>query len=575
MKQLCLSLLFFFSGLYFVHGQCTIDNLIVEAHACTPNGIFYVDLDFNYDNVGSSGFTVQGNGNNYGTFNYSDLYITLGPFVGDGTTVYEFVVTDNDDPNCSEWTTIGPIDCSNTPPCDFTNIHVDTLGCNPDGTYGIELDFDYSNMTNDYFEVFDENGGLIDYYLFTDLPVTINHFPASGQDFDILTICENDNPNCCVTFTFAAPDCNSGGNCHIYDLIVEAHPCTPNGIFYVDLDFNYDNVGSSGFTVQGNGNNYGTFNYSDLYITLGPFVGDGTTVYEFVVTDNDDPNCSEWTTIGPIDCSNTPPCDFTNIHVDTLGCNPDGTYGIELDFDYSNMTNDYFEVFDENGGLIDYYLFTDLPVTINHFPASGQDFDILTICENDNPNCCVTFTFAAPDCSGFNCEIQGLKIDPHPCEDNQFMIDVEFEVINNGNGGFTIQGNGNNYGTFDYDFTELTLGPFPGDNNTIYEFVISDVDYPACSDWKEVGPVDCLLNPTEELKTDFNFIVTDNFLYLKQKGSNEGEKIMTLFNMTGQKLFVQGFTQELRTNISTLPSGVYLCQVQKGNEFWINKFYIN
>jgi hypothetical protein len=57
--------------------------------------------------------------------------------------------------------------------------------------------------------------------------------------------------------------------CHIYDLVATHSDCN-NGQFYVTINFQYSGVGNQGFKVQGNGNNYGTFEYANLPITLGP-----------------------------------------------------------------------------------------------------------------------------------------------------------------------------------------------------------------------------------------------------------------------------------------------------------------
>ena len=67
--------------------DCAIQNVIVEAHPCTPNGIFYVDLAFEYENVGDAGFSVVGNGNDYGDFDYGEPFIT-------GMT-YKLILTDD------------------------------------------------------------------------------------------------------------------------------------------------------------------------------------------------------------------------------------------------------------------------------------------------------------------------------------------------------------------------------------------------------------------------------------------------------------------------------------------------
>ena len=67
----------------------------------------------------------------------------------------------------------------------------------------------------------------------------------------------------------------------IYDIMAEAHACDSNGHFLVDLNFQHMNTSDS-FYVVGNGMNYGTFSYDDLFLTLGPLSGDAQTTWEFI-----------------------------------------------------------------------------------------------------------------------------------------------------------------------------------------------------------------------------------------------------------------------------------------------------
>ena len=50
-----------------------------------------------------------------------------------------------------------------------------------------------------------------------DLPLTIEEFPSNGTGTDVIMVCENENPLCCATLSFAAPDCA----CSIFDLTAE------------------------------------------------------------------------------------------------------------------------------------------------------------------------------------------------------------------------------------------------------------------------------------------------------------------------------------------------------------------
>ena len=55
----------------------------------------------------------MGNGNNYGNFPYDTVQpIILGPFPGDGTTMYNFAVIDHDHPNdCGDEFMLGKVQC--------------------------------------------------------------------------------------------------------------------------------------------------------------------------------------------------------------------------------------------------------------------------------------------------------------------------------------------------------------------------------------------------------------------------------------------------------------------------------
>jgi hypothetical protein len=77
--------------------------------------------------------------------------------------------------------------------------------CNNDGTYNFNLNFNYANINNDFFDIF-TNGELFGYYAFADLPINLENFPASGNAFDAIKVCQNDLPTYCETLEFAVPD---------------------------------------------------------------------------------------------------------------------------------------------------------------------------------------------------------------------------------------------------------------------------------------------------------------------------------------------------------------------------------
>ena len=502
----------------FSTSACEIWDVIAEAQDCNDLDSFYVQLDFNYEMVGDLGFTVMGNGNNYGTFPYSSLPINLGPFDGDCETTREFVVEDIQFPDCSDFAILGPICCPAE--CIISGIVVETIECTGVDQYSIIFDFDYQNVSGVGFDVYTQNDVFIGYFLYENLPITISDFPASGNPTDWILICDNDSETCCQDLWFDALECGSGGNCHIYDMVVETHECDESGMFLIDIDFQFDNVGDNGFQVLGNGTDYGIFSYDSLFITLGPLDGDCSTDWEFVVKDVDFPECSDFVELGEVCCEGA--CDIFEMVAVPIECTGDNLYSLVIDFEYENVTGDGFDVFGPGGVFIGYYLYENLPITILEFPASGNDYDWLNVCDNDNESCCQAIEFMALDCDEGNCNIWDLIVEAYECnEEDQFYVDLDFNFEHVGENGFMVLGNGNNYGTFSYDSLYITLGPFEGDCETGYEFIVVDVDFPECSEEFGLGevccsgecniydlvvdPVECTGNNTYDLYVNFEY----------------------------------------------------------------------
>ena len=370
------------------NAQCLIENVTVSAHSCDGD-LFSVNIDFDVL-AGTDSVTIVGNGNNYGTFSSTNLPITLGPFLADNTTIYEFVVSDYQN-SCNDFGVVGPIDCS-TSNCNITDLIAEAHPCNSDGQFLVDINFNHQNMPSDSFQVVG-NGTNYGTFAYSDLWITIGPIAGDGTtEFEFIIIDQN-NPNCLEETGLDPINCNT--NCQITDLIVEAHPCDGDN-FLVDINFNYQNMPSDSFHLVGNGMNYGTFAYTDLWLTFGPIVGDGNTEFEFIVIDSENNDCTASTGLDPIDCNGSG-CEIWDMEVWDFDCNDDGTYNLNLNFNYANTNNEFFDLF-ANGEFFGYYAFADLPLTIENFPVSGNDNDLIKVCQNDLPSCCETLEFDSPNC---------------------------------------------------------------------------------------------------------------------------------------------------------------------------------
>ena len=461
--------------------DCVIGAVNADIVDC-ENGEFYVILDFDYNNVSDS-FRINGNGTAYGHFPYTAVPVTLGPLPANNT-FYEFVVTDLDFPDCSNFLDVGLVSCDSNMICALYDLVVEFDECTSDSTYRITLDFEYINTGGVGFDLW-ANGDFFEFYPYSALPLTINNFPLGPGNANGLTICDNDNPNCCISADWQTPDCDNTGNCEIWDLAADVVDCE-NGEFFVILDFNYVNTSDS-FRIAGNGVDYGDFAYGMVPVTLGP-LEENNTLYEFVIIDLAFPDCSDFIDLGQVSCDTNTLCELYDLTVEFDECTSDTTYRIFVDFEYVNTGGVGFDLW-ANGDFFEFYPYSALPLTINNFPWAPGNVNWLTVCDNDNPNCCISREWPTPDCdNNTNCQIDDLVVEEFECDSISFYLDVDFEFANVGDS-FKIVGNGNNYGVYSYADLPVTLGPLS--TNSIYnELVVMDLTYADCMDFVELD-IDC------------------------------------------------------------------------------------
>ena len=261
---------------------CSIAALEASTSGCDNEGYFMIDLSFSAQNTNPGGYYVFVDGNLNGPFDYEQTNQQIGPFQGDDGTIYDILVMDALDPRCFNYLEIGPINCSSN--CSIRDFTVDVGSCTDDGNYALTLNFFVDGATNESFDLYRRDGERVGFYSLDDLPLTMTDFQPSEFDYDYLKVCINDNPDCCAEVEFMAPNC--AGDCAIRIEVIEPY-CIGDGLFLADLEVR--NAGASEEDtfkiVSSDGEELGTFNYRDPYITIGPFIGDGQTNYPLVITD--------------------------------------------------------------------------------------------------------------------------------------------------------------------------------------------------------------------------------------------------------------------------------------------------
>ncbi len=467
---------------------CELGAVTAVASTCNDStGNFFVTLDFDFANAATS-FTVAGNGVMYGTFNYADLPITLGPLVGDGTTDYEFIVTDSDSPNCVTETGLGTINCMPLD-CAISNIVVDPGSCTSDSIYTLVVDFDYANAGTNGFNV--STGGMnLGSFNYADLPLTLD-FPSSSGFMQNIFICDNDNSDCCQELTFMGTDCSPNPVCELGMITATTSPCDDStGNFFVSLDFDFANTATT-FTVAGNGMMYGTYNYADLPITLGPLAGDGMTDYEFIVTDSDSPNCVNETAIGIVNCSTNPVCELGNITTTTSPCDDStGTFFVSLDFDFANTATTFTVA--GNGMMYGTYNYADLPITLGPLVGDGMTDYEFFVNDSDNPNCVIVAELGSVNCS-LNCELFTPVVDPIQCtSDSTFSLFIDFDYANVSGTGFNMFADGQMIGSYNYTDLPLEINDYPTSGTSTITLMVCDEAEPNCCSSTTFESLNCV-----------------------------------------------------------------------------------
>ncbi|MEZ4913085.1 MAG: hypothetical protein R2798_03410 [Chitinophagales bacterium] len=365
-------------------------NLNVDVLPCNENGTFSVAINFDYDEtmIGDL-FSVHGNGVNYGNFAYGNLPITIENLAGNGNINYEFGINDLQNNDCHIATSIGAIDCAgNTTDC-LTNLNVETLPCNGDGTFSVMINFDYDEtMVGDLFSV---HGNGVNYgnFAYGNLPITLENLVGDGNVIYEFGVTDLQNSDCHISMDLGAVFCPI--DCEITNIAVTTQACEDDGTFSVILNFSHNNTGSSGQFRVTNGINmqYGVYNYSDLPITIANLLGDGETEHGFEIIDMDLSACYNYISISPVNCEEGA-CQIYNVSAEVSDCDDAGMFFVNINAEYNNEGGSFSIV--GNGANYGSFSYADLPIEIGPLAGNGTtnyEFDIF-----DNEN-------IAPPCTNY------------------------------------------------------------------------------------------------------------------------------------------------------------------------------
>jgi len=457
--------------------DCQFVALNVETICNENEETFFYEVSFDPQNQGVNGFTIVGNGNDYGTFNYYDLPISFGELIGDDSFVPELVITDVDNPNCQIVWEGDPIECSN---CIFevSNFEVGCDGTIPTISYVLTSD---QNM-NDYNVYID--GNLITSEIFINgspQTILVNEITNLG-DYN-LTI--EGSGGCLYETTFNVAD-NCTDYCDLYIPVIESY-CI-NNVAYADFEVQSINTNNTGFEVWIDGSLVQSFEYGLTSYTLElPTIINN---YDLWIFDIGYDICNGGIVIPQVICNDD--CQFVALNVETICDDSNGTFSYMVSFDPQNQGANGFIV-QGNGNNYGTFSYYDLPISFGELIGDDSFVPELVITDVDNPDCSIVWEGDPIECiSGGQCFISDLSINNECNDDDEVFVMLDFIAQNNTNNGFNVLINNVFIDSYQYADLPIELGPLAGDGLTPYLIEFADVDDPNCGGIIELSEISCV-----------------------------------------------------------------------------------
>ncbi|MFZ1255793.1 MAG: T9SS type A sorting domain-containing protein [Saprospiraceae bacterium] len=353
---------------------CELYDLTVSQSDCNKEKKFSLTINFKYKDV-SECFTIKGNGKIYGTFKYNQLPITLNNLSGDCKTPYEFIIRDCKNEACKLEYILGLVCCEVS--CELSNLKIEKTKCDSNQQFCAIINFNHTGNSS-CFKLFG-NGKEYGKFSYSQLPLKICGLKGDCETEYEFEVKDCENPECSTSGQLGIVCCEK--ICKLYDLKTEKTECNEQGLFYVYLNFKYNDT-SKCFIVNVNGKKYGVYNYYQLPIKLGPFEGNCKTNYEFTVIDCENEKCQVSKNLGIV-CCETKTCKLSELKITKSDCDKSNNFFVFINFKYTG-TSTCFKL-RGNGKTYGTFNYSQLPLKIG--PLKGdcktQYEFLITDCENE------------------------------------------------------------------------------------------------------------------------------------------------------------------------------------------------
>jgi len=525
--------------------QCQIFNLFAEAYEC-DNGGYFIDFEFGSEDIEGSTFDVIVDDEYYGSFPYGESSYTVGPIDHNCQEAPVLEIQDSQlGDDCSDFFIFdGPICCGDD--CEFTVFEAG-VECN-DGDE-IVIFAEYINPTADSEDNFFINfqGDIYGPYSSAENTATFSIANLANGTYPI-SIYVDGNEDCNAE-TQITVDCVVVEECNIEELVAIASECNDAFQVMVTISFIAEGQASDMFEIRGNGVIYGTFEYGSNEYTIGPLDADCETLYEFIIIDQGNPECTADTGFQEPLCCNE--CDIRDIEISDVECGENGIENFILNFIYEDVPSASFTLTIDGLTSDKTFQYDDLPLSIaGEFGASI----VLVVTDLENENCSETIAFDSDCEDALPCVLDEGVLTFIECDETTYSLSLDMFYQSSGESFIVTYGEGLSL-TFNYADLPVTIPNLSV--GVDYTFVISDLETEDCSIQRSYILEECVTSTND--KEWEKLIVENNINLFKFYNNFENEIIVGIYATTGELLNQQTVRQNATYMIDNtqLNTGLY------------------
>jgi len=266
---------------------------------------------------------------------------------------------------------------------------------------------------------------------------------------------------------------------------------------------------------------------------------------------------------------------FWNFEATVLPCNDENEFEVLLNFEYENVGKEGFAI-KGNGNNYGTYEYDGLPIVLGPFLADGvtkYEFEA-----RDNQfEVCYDWMVINPFICDTSVQMSGMNMEIEECVGQSYYLLLDFDVLNAGDKGFTISGNGMESQTYDYDELPAQIGPLNNDEVSSYYFIINHNSEGNYGDWKRFIPFTCVSLGFEEKLTIRDYL---NIYPNPSRGlihfKNNGASIMKIeiYDLTGNRIDHFDLNHQSVHAVILAEPGLYFYRANDGISSVSGKFTI-